>query len=65
MQLGMHDLDIAAVPANQWQIISTLLSTTMLYLLAGNTLVLVHAVLKTPNLKTRLTSAREEFRAVW
>jgi len=32
---------------------------------AGNAVVLVHTVLKTPNLKTRLSSAREEFRAVW
>lgn len=31
----------------------------------GNAVVLVHTVLKTPNLKTRLSSAREEFRAVW
>ena len=36
-----------------------------LSLYAGNMLVVVHAVLKTPNLKTRLASAREEFRAVW
>ena len=32
---------------------------------AGNTTVTAHALLKTPNLKTRLSSAREEFRAVW
>ncbi|KAL3131240.1 hypothetical protein ABBQ38_000537 [Trebouxia sp. C0009 RCD-2024] len=37
----------------------------LLAVLVGNTIVMAHVVLKTPNLKTRLTSAREEFRAVW
>ena len=27
--------------------------------------ILAHASMRTPNLKTRLASAREEFRAVW
>jgi len=29
------------------------------------TVILVHASMRTPNLKARLASAREEFRAVW
>ncbi len=37
----------------------------VLHGVAGNAVVLIHTVLKTPNLKTRLSSAREEFRAVW
>jgi hypothetical protein len=32
---------------------------------AGTALPLVHATFRSPNLKTRLASAREEFRAVW
>ena len=27
--------------------------------------ILIHATMRTPNLKARLASAREEFRAVW
>ncbi|KAK9815287.1 hypothetical protein WJX72_001093 [[Myrmecia] bisecta] len=33
--------------------------------LFGDGLILLHAAFRTPNLKTRLASAREEFRAVW
>ena len=32
---------------------------------AGDALVLAHASMKVPNLKVRLASAREEFRAVF
>jgi hypothetical protein len=32
---------------------------------AGTCLPLCHASLRSPNLKARLASAREEFRAVW
>ena len=31
----------------------------------GDGLVFLHAAIRTPNLKARLASAREEFRAVW
>ncbi|KAI8474089.1 MAG: hypothetical protein J3K34DRAFT_518404, partial [Monoraphidium minutum] len=34
-------------------------------LLLGVALPLVHATFRSPNLKARLASAREEFRAVW
>ncbi|KAK9868558.1 hypothetical protein WJX84_009702 [Apatococcus fuscideae] len=34
-------------------------------MLLGLILILVHASFRTPNLKTRLASARDEFRAVW
>jgi hypothetical protein len=36
-----------------------------LLLCAGTCLPLCHASLRSPNLKARLASAREEFRAVW
>lgn len=34
-------------------------------LATGDSLVLLHAAFRTPNLKARLASAKEEFRAMW
>jgi hypothetical protein len=37
----------------------------LLSLLIGVAVVVIHASFRVPNLKTRLASAREDFRAVW
>eukprot|EP00884_Botryococcus_braunii_P013790 jgi/Botrbrau1/22411/Bobra.0091s0016.1 len=41
------------------------LLTVLVSLLIGASLVGLHAVFRSPNLKNRINSAREEFRAVW
>ncbi|WZZ42267.1 hypothetical protein YC2023_038526 [Brassica napus] len=37
----------------------------LVFVLLGLTVILLHASLRTPNLKARLNTYREEFRAVW